>query len=117
MPVTLPRLNENLNVRVLRLSIQGTTPYVVPAMAFSPDSSKLAIAQTDAIVFVYKVRMCQPIDVPPLSERSVVVCVVPHTAGLGLGRQEEHLQSISSVQLCDDAVLACYSADGGVSRV
>jgi hypothetical protein len=25
-------------------------------MAFSPDSSKLAIAQTDAIVFVYKVR-------------------------------------------------------------
>lgn len=30
------------------------TSYVVRAMAFSPDSTKLAIAQSDNIVFVYR---------------------------------------------------------------
>jgi WD40 repeat protein len=32
-----------------------TQNYVVRGMAFSPDSSKLAIGQSDNIVFVYKV--------------------------------------------------------------
>ena len=32
----------------------GTTNYVVRAMAFSPDSTRLAIAQSDNIVFVYR---------------------------------------------------------------
>lgn len=32
----------------------GKKSYVVKAMAFSPDSTKIAIAQTDNIVFVYK---------------------------------------------------------------
>ncbi len=31
-----------------------TTSYVVRAMAFSPDSTKLAVAQSDNIVFVYR---------------------------------------------------------------
>jgi intraflagellar transport protein 172 len=34
--------------------LQGPKNYIVRAMAFSPDSSKLAIAQSDNIVFVYK---------------------------------------------------------------
>lgn len=33
----------------------GKKHYVVKAMAFSPDSTKIAIAQTDNIVFVYKI--------------------------------------------------------------
>jgi intraflagellar transport protein 172 len=33
---------------------KGPKNYIVRAMAFSSDSSRLAIAQTDAIVFVYK---------------------------------------------------------------
>ncbi len=33
----------------------GKTSYLVKALAFSPDSSMLAIAQTDNIVFVYKI--------------------------------------------------------------
>ena len=32
----------------------GPATYVVRAMAFSPDSTKLAIAQSDNIVFVYR---------------------------------------------------------------
>lgn len=32
----------------------GTSNYVVRAMGFSPDSTKLAIAQSDNIVFVYR---------------------------------------------------------------
>eukprot|EP00955_Chlamydomonas_euryale_P116454 366417-Chlamydomonas_euryale.AAC.22 len=32
----------------------AATSYVVRGMAFSPDSSKLAIAQSDNIVFVYR---------------------------------------------------------------
>ena len=33
---------------------KGSKDYVVKQMAFSPSSDKLAIAQTDNIVFVYK---------------------------------------------------------------
>ena len=32
----------------------GASTYIVRAMAFSPDSTKLAIAQSDNIVFVYR---------------------------------------------------------------
>jgi hypothetical protein len=32
----------------------GITNYIVRAMGFSPDSTKLAIAQSDNIVFVYR---------------------------------------------------------------
>jgi len=35
--------------------MQNPKNYIVTAMAFSPDSTKLAIAQSDCIVFVYKV--------------------------------------------------------------
>lgn len=34
-----------------------TKNYVVRAMAFSPDSTKLAVAQSDGIVFVYKLGL------------------------------------------------------------
>lgn len=33
---------------------QGAKNYIIRQMAFSPDSTKLAIAQSDCIVFVYK---------------------------------------------------------------
>tara|TARA_B100000405_G_scaffold165324_1_gene115537 strand:+ start:257 stop:598 length:342 start_codon:yes stop_codon:yes gene_type:complete len=36
---------------------KGPKTYVVRAMHFSPDSSKLAIAQSDNIVFVYKLGL------------------------------------------------------------
>lgn len=32
----------------------GKKSYLVTAIAFSPDSTKLAVAQTDCIVYVYK---------------------------------------------------------------
>lgn len=32
----------------------GAANYIVRAMAFSPDSTKLAIAQSDNIVFIYR---------------------------------------------------------------
>lgn len=35
-------------------SAYGKKSYVVKGMAFSPDSTKIAIAQSDNIVFVYK---------------------------------------------------------------
>ena len=37
-------------------SVQSPKNYTVTAMAFSPDSTRLAVAQSDCIVFVYKVR-------------------------------------------------------------
>mmetsp|Transcript_9049 Transcript_9049/g.28266 ORF Transcript_9049/g.28266 Transcript_9049/m.28266 type:complete len:112 (-) Transcript_9049:12-347(-) len=36
---------------------KGPKTYVVKAMHFSPDSTKLAIAQSDNIVFVYKLGL------------------------------------------------------------
>lgn len=36
---------------------KGSRSYVVRGMAWSPDCSKLAVAQSDNIVFVYKVRV------------------------------------------------------------
>lgn len=33
----------------------GKKAYVVKSMAFSPDSTKIAVAQTDNIIFVYKI--------------------------------------------------------------
>ena len=33
----------------------GKRSYIVKGLAFSPDSTKLAVAQTDNIVFVYKI--------------------------------------------------------------
>ena len=33
----------------------GKTSYLVNALAFSPDASMLAVAQSDNIVFVYKI--------------------------------------------------------------
>lgn len=33
----------------------GKKSYLVTAIAFSPDSTKLAVAQTDCIVYVYKI--------------------------------------------------------------
>jgi WD40 repeat protein len=33
----------------------GKNSYVVRALAFSPDSTKIAVAQTDNIVYVYKI--------------------------------------------------------------
>lgn len=33
----------------------GKKSYVVKAMAFSPDSTNIAIAQTDNIIYVYKI--------------------------------------------------------------
>ena len=32
----------------------GSSAYIVRQMAFSPDSTKLAIAQSDNIVFIYR---------------------------------------------------------------
>lgn len=75
---------------ITKAAVKTTTAYVVTAMAFSPDSTKLAIAQSDCIVFVYKV--CIRLSaVCALSQ--VVHCV--HAAGLGVGRQEKHLQQVS----------------------
>lgn len=36
----------------------GPGAYLVRGMAFSPDSTKLAIAQSDNIVFVYRYILC-----------------------------------------------------------
>ncbi|KAI8848693.1 hypothetical protein BC829DRAFT_443633 [Chytridium lagenaria] len=36
---------------------KSTKPYYVCALAFSPDSTKLAVAQTDCVVFVYKLGL------------------------------------------------------------
>ena len=36
---------------------KGSKNYTVVAMAFSPDSTKLAIAQSDNIVFIYKLGL------------------------------------------------------------
>lgn len=33
----------------------GKKTYMVKSMAFSPDSTKIAVAQTDNIIFVYKI--------------------------------------------------------------
>jgi intraflagellar transport protein 172 len=41
---------------------KGFKSYVVRGMAWSPDCSKLAIAQSDNIVFVYKVRVHESAD-------------------------------------------------------
>lgn len=35
----------------------STQPYIVRCMAFSPDSTKLAIAQSDDIVFIYRLGL------------------------------------------------------------
>lgn len=35
----------------------GPKTYMVTGMAFSPDSTKLAVAQTDNIVFVYRLGL------------------------------------------------------------
>lgn len=35
----------------------STQPYIVRSMAFSPDSTKLAIAQSDDIVFIYRLGL------------------------------------------------------------
>lgn len=45
----------------------GITNYIVRAMGFSPDSTKLAIAQSDNIVFVYRsvFRMCWQGELAP----------------------------------------------------
>lgn len=34
--------------------LQGSKMYIVTAMVFSPDSTRLAIGQSDDIIFVYK---------------------------------------------------------------
>jgi intraflagellar transport protein 172 len=34
--------------------VSGSAAYIVRQMAFSPDSTKLAIAQSDNIVFIYR---------------------------------------------------------------
>lgn len=36
-------------------SAAGKKSYIIKGIAFSPDSTKLAIAQTDNIVYVYKI--------------------------------------------------------------
>jgi intraflagellar transport protein 172 len=36
--------------------MQGAKAYTVTGMAWSPDSTMLAVAQSDNILFVYKVR-------------------------------------------------------------
>lgn len=33
----------------------GKQSYVVTAMAFSPDSTKIAIGQSDCVIFVYRI--------------------------------------------------------------
>ena len=40
---------------VLHLLQFGKKSYMVKGLAFSPDSTKIAIGQTDDIVFVYKI--------------------------------------------------------------
>ena len=38
----------------LLLNLQGSKLYIVIGMVFSPDSTKLAIGQSDDIIFIYK---------------------------------------------------------------
>src|SRR3546814_11700280 len=45
------------HIGYLDISYQGPRNYIVRAMVFSPDSTKLAIAQPDNIVFVYKIGL------------------------------------------------------------
>lgn len=37
------------------LSQYGKQSYVVTAMAFSPDSTKIAVGQSDCVIFVYRI--------------------------------------------------------------
>ena len=45
-----------LNLAYLPLS-QLTKPYSICSLAFSPDSTKLAVAQTDGGIFIYKLGL------------------------------------------------------------
>ena len=74
--------------------------YFVTGLAWSPDSTKLAVAQSDNIVFLYKVRatagLCQPrrLPHPALTLHPAPLPPPPppfSTAGPGLGGQEDHL--------------------------
>jgi intraflagellar transport protein 172 len=38
---------------ITHIAIQGSKMYIATDMVFSPDSTKLAIAQSDEIIFVY----------------------------------------------------------------
>jgi len=46
-----------VNILLCMIDVQqfGKKSYMVKGMAFSPDSTKIAIGQTDDIVFVYKI--------------------------------------------------------------
>eukprot|EP00983_Pelagomonas_calceolata_P073778 1152272-Pelagomonas_calceolata.AAC.20 len=92
---------------------QGSNPnFVVRAMAFSPDSTRLAIAQSDNIVFVYRLgdswtdkkSICNKF----LQSSSVTCLIWPHTRedvvfGLADGKvklgQEEGGSGMSSTQV------------------
>lgn len=41
--------------------LKGSKFYIVIGMAFSPDSTRLAIAQSDDIIFVYKIGYHTPL--------------------------------------------------------
>jgi hypothetical protein len=45
---------KNMIVFLITCGQQGSKMYIVTAMVFSPDSTKLAIGQSDEIIFVYK---------------------------------------------------------------
>jgi len=43
------------NYNILFVFQYGKRSYMVKGIAFSPDSSKIAVGQTDNIIFVYKI--------------------------------------------------------------
>jgi intraflagellar transport protein 172 len=44
-----------LIISILFLFQYGKKSYVIKGLAFSPDSTKIAVGQTDNIIFVYKI--------------------------------------------------------------
>lgn len=109
--------------------------YLVKGLAFSPDSTKLAVAQSDNIVFVYRSALQLSFIVKQQQPASLVChvqyttcciiitrscsliapfpgiarCTTTHNllqAGRRLGREEEYLQQVCAEQPRDQPVLA-----------
>jgi WD40 repeat protein len=52
---TLKGMYDFLLIFFLFLFQYGKKSYVIKGLAFSPDSTKIAVGQTDNIIFVYKI--------------------------------------------------------------
>ena len=52
---TLLCITEYRSKHMILLFQAGKKSYIVKGLAFSPDSTKIAVGQTDNIIFVYKI--------------------------------------------------------------